>query len=237
MGEIMNAWHVRTPWTALIDLQSGKQEQLTQLLETYSGPLYSYFRALSLSRSDAEDLSQQVMMDFFLVRESHRAIDRARGRFRDYLLTSARNALLDFKKKAKAARRGGGVLPVSLDHLSESGNFEPVSKGSPEDEFEVQWALASWRAAMEMLRDDWPQLAEVIEIFYVGEPTTQVEAAKRIGISVGCFNSRSHLARKQLMDCLGAVLSPTLEDASELPGELKKIRDILGRNREILRQI
>jgi RNA polymerase sigma factor (sigma-70 family) len=221
---------IRTPWTLLLNGSQQKQQQLEKLLSIYHAPVYAFYRAQGLSASDAEDCTQDLLMDFFLVRESHKAAHPAKGRFRNYLFTAARNLLADWKKRGKARRRGGQHKKVSLDALkSEFGYTEPSGKLTPEAEYEIQWAASTWRAALQIFNERHDAtLTQTLELVYFGPARiTQQEAAEKLGISVPAINSRLHTARKLLLQCVKEVVIATLDDPGELKDELAHLRSFL----------
>src|SRR5437868_5052288 len=101
-------WDIKTPWTLLLDSGAEAKENLERLVTIYLDPIYAYYRAQGLNASDAEDLTQSVLLDFFVVRKSHKEAQPAHGRFRNFLLAAARNGFLNWKKHGQTKRRGGG---------------------------------------------------------------------------------------------------------------------------------
>jgi RNA polymerase sigma-70 factor (ECF subfamily) len=170
-------------------------------------------------------------MDFFLVRESHKNADRARGRFRNYLFTAARHALLDWKKFGGSLRRGGGTKKISLDALKGGmAHVEPTGKLSPEQEYDRQWAISTWQVALELFKSRHDaSLVEALELFYFSpERYTQQEAAAKLGISAAAFNSRLYTARRHLFACLKEIVLPTVESEPEMKEELEHLRTLLS---------
>lgn len=224
-------WGVDTPWTLLLKADPRAKVQLERLLQIYQEPVYAYYRAEGLTRPDAEDLTQGLLMDFFLVKGSHKNAEKARGRFRNYLLAAARHALLDWRKRGNALKKGGGKKKLSLDRLKEDRvHWEPDAGTPPDEEFERHWALATWRAAMELFRSRQEEhLVEALDLFYgSGKRYSQQEAAKELGISLAAFNSRLYTARRRLFACIREIVQPTVEQEGELKEELDRLRDRLA---------
>ncbi len=225
-------WGVLTPWTLLMKAGDKNQSDLEKLLQIYQEPVYAYYRAEGLPPQDAEDLTQSLLMDFFLVKGSQKKAEQERGRFRNYLLAAARHALLDWKKKGTAKRRGGKKRQFSLDMMKDARvHWEPEGGTTPNEEYERHWALATWRAAMEIFRTrQEPHLVEALDLFYGNEKNmTQQEAARQLGISVAAFNSRLYTARRRLFSCIREILHPTVEEEGDLDEELDQLREGLSK--------
>ncbi|MCK6472913.1 MAG: sigma-70 family RNA polymerase sigma factor [Planctomycetes bacterium] len=223
-------WGVMTPWTMLVGDQT-QAGQLEHLLTLYLEPVLGYYRAEGLSPADAEDLTQSLLMDFFLVKSSHRNAEPSKGRFRNYLLAAARHALLDWRKHGKTIRRGGNKKRFSLEGLKDGEvGWEPAAGATPEQEFDRRWAMATWRGALELFRSKHDaQLVEALDLFYAhGQRLSQQEAAAQLGISVAAFNSRLYKARQRLFACLREIVQSTVEDPDDLERELAQLRDLLA---------
>ena len=125
---------------------------LAELCGIYWYPLYCYSRSWGLSAEDAEDATQ----DFFrrLLEKGHlETVEQGKGRLRSYLLTGMKRFLVDAWRKGQAERRGGGVLPVSIDgELAEKKySMEPADKRSPDKLFDKSWAYAMLESVLERL--------------------------------------------------------------------------------------
>jgi RNA polymerase sigma-70 factor (ECF subfamily) len=227
-------WDMKTPWTLLLYSGPEHRSSLEQLLQIYQRPVYAYYRAHGVSSADAEDRTQELLMDFFLIRGSHKKANPARGLFRNYLFTAARNALLDWQKSKNAARRGGDKKIFSLNQADQAQwQCEPTSKLAPEEEYERQWAVTTWSTAFDLFKSRHDSDAvNALEVFYFASTKlSQREAAAKFGITVAAFNSRLHNARRQLFECLTEVVSATVENPADVKGELDCLRQLLEKHR------
>jgi RNA polymerase sigma-70 factor (ECF subfamily) len=225
-------WNVKTPWTVLLQADAAHAANLERLLSIYREPVYAYYRAQQLSESDAEDLTQQLLMDFFLVRGSHKKAQAARGRFRFFLLSSARHALLDWKKHKRSLKRGGKAAHVSLEQVksTKAAGAEHNDPADPDALFDRHWALATWRAGFESFKtQSSAQLVEAFELFYAAQQGNSQElAAKKLGISTAAFNSRLFTARQKFFECIKDIVQTTLEDKGEMKEELDYLFRLLS---------
>lgn len=139
---------------------SASAEALNQLCATYWFPIYAEIRRRGVSPTDAEDLAQ----DYFatLLRRSFLAhVSAERGRFRAFLLASLRNFLTDHWDARRAAKRGGGVVPIELDALAAERRLalEPSTDETPDKAFDRRWAAALLDRALRRL--EWEQAARL----------------------------------------------------------------------------
>jgi hypothetical protein len=88
-------------------------------------------------------------------------LSRARpewGRFRTFLLTSLRNFVSNEWQRERAAKRGSGVAPLSLEFENAGERFsrEPADPGlTPQQAFDRSYALDMISHAVESLRNDY----------------------------------------------------------------------------------
>ena len=147
-SQVPPTFFATTQWTLVIDAARGGEETsatdaLGTLFQTYWQPLYRFARRKGKSKEDAEDLVQGFFSRL-LENSSLRNVDRAKGRFRTFLLTSFNHWIISEWKYATRQKRGGGVAPLSFDWESaETGlKLEPADERSPDRLFDREWALA-----------------------------------------------------------------------------------------------
>ncbi len=74
-----------------------------------------------------KDLTQSFL-DQLLARDALRGLDPRKGKFRSFLLVLLRHSLANEAKRASAAKRGGGRIPVALEtREAERGLFETAA--------------------------------------------------------------------------------------------------------------
>jgi RNA polymerase sigma-70 factor (ECF subfamily) len=136
-----------TAWTVVSRARGGAdpeaREALAVLCAAYWLPLYSFARRLGHASDDALDLTQGYFA--LLIEKGYLADVRLReGRFRAFLLTSFRHCLSKERDRARAVKRGGGRLLISIDvqEAEERYAAEPLDVLDPEALFERQWAPA-----------------------------------------------------------------------------------------------
>src|SRR5947208_6805560 len=87
---------------------------LADLCAAYWYPVYAYVRHRGHDRHRAEDLTQGFFTRM-LERHDLAAADRARGRFRSFLLAACQHYLANQHARDTAQKRGGGAAVLSLD--------------------------------------------------------------------------------------------------------------------------
>src|ERR1700752_2408575 len=103
---------VTTQWSVVLTAARADTPQaqaaLEKLCRSYWYPLYAYARRRGHSAEDAQDLTQAFFARLLECNWVGDA-DRARGRFRTFLLTAMSRFLADQWDKKRAQKRGGGV--------------------------------------------------------------------------------------------------------------------------------
>src|SRR5205814_990544 len=90
------------------------RDALALLCRTYWYPLYAYVRARGHGADEAQDLTQSFFARL-LEKNTLRAADPERGRFRSFLLASLKHFLANEWDRQSAQKRGGGRPVASLD--------------------------------------------------------------------------------------------------------------------------
>jgi RNA polymerase sigma-70 factor (ECF subfamily) len=136
-----------TRWTLVRDAAQGGDAAaaaaLGQLFGTYWQPLYRYARRKGKSKEDAEDLVQGFLAHL-LTADAFHDIDRAKGRFRSFLLASFQHWMINDWKHASRDKRGGGIAPLSFDWESAESGLKPEASDerSPDRIYDREWAVA-----------------------------------------------------------------------------------------------
>ncbi|MBK9373950.1 MAG: RNA polymerase sigma factor SigZ [Holophagales bacterium] len=150
----------------------------------FSGRLRAFIASRVRDPADADDLLQEV---FLRVHRSGGTLDRT-DRLPAWLYQVTRNALTDhYRSRDVRVRHAGG----SLDEAA-----EPVV---PEDEARDERELA---ACLSPMLDQLPAAHREAVALTTFEGLSQVEAAKRLGISISGMKSRTQRGRARIRDLL-----------------------------------
>jgi len=238
----MNARFASTRWSLVADASAGEPEAaraaLDELCEAYWYPLYAFARRSGHGVEEAQDLTQ----GFFtaLLEKGYLAdADRTRGRFRTFLLAAFKHFVAKAHARARALKRGGGVVPLSLDVERGEARYvlEPADEASPERLYERRYALTLLDRAMarvaEAYRTGPPERAERFEALRPclggrGEAPYRV-LANRLGLSETAVKVQVHRMRSRFRHALRAEIADTLGDPAEVDDEIRRLLQALGR--------
>lgn len=230
-----------TRWTLILRARGETPEAraaLGELCEAYYQPVLRFLRR----EGRDEDAARELTQEFFARILARGAFDEAtpeRGKFRSYLLGALKHFLADHRKHEQRLKRGGGVVPESLDASAE-GEQEPLqvadtSAPAPEAFFDREWALAVMARALEVLQKEFTAADkadqfETLKPWLMGESSTmsQADAARRLGLSEGAVKVVIHRLRKRFRDAVRAEISQTLRDPSLVDEELRHLIEALS---------
>ena len=192
-------------------------EALSELCQVYWRPLYAYVRRHGHSPEESADLTQA----FFLHLLEHRGFERAdpsRGRFRAYLVTSARNFLLNARDRGLSLRRGAKAPHESIDAIDAERYLALNAtdlESSPEAVFERQWALRVTERALERLKRDYAERGQE-DTFQELRPflTSDGSPTQSVGWfeSSEAFRAALHRARRRFGEALRVEIRETVDD-------------------------
>ena len=148
-----------TSWGLILrargDVTAEAREAMERLARSYWLPVYTHVRRKTRDAARAEDLTQEFFATF-LEKGWISTVDRARGRFRTFLLVVLDRFLADQHDLERAAKRGGGRRAVPIDvELAERVAADPASGGlDPARAFTRDCALAVIRECLDELRQE-----------------------------------------------------------------------------------
>jgi len=135
-----------THWTYIFDARSeneAKQDAaIGELLKSYWKPVYCYLRCKGYDNEAAKDLTQGFFHEVVLGRSLIQRADRAKARFRTFLLTALDRYATSVHRAETAKQRmpEGGL--VSLEGIDWKSVPEPVHSATPTEVFDYAWASA-----------------------------------------------------------------------------------------------
>jgi RNA polymerase sigma-70 factor (ECF subfamily) len=208
-------------------------QALTRLCETYWYPLYAYARRRGRSEEDARDLTQGFFAEL-LAKRWVEAADPARGRFRAFLLTAFKRYAGHERDRARAAKRGGGKVPLSIDFEDGERRYsrEPAHGETAERIYDRRWALTLLARVLDGLRREMEDegRGEVFDALKPaiggsgGMPAYRV-VAERLGMTEGGVKVAVHRLRTRYRERLRAEIADTVASPEDVDEE---IRDLLA---------
>jgi RNA polymerase sigma-70 factor (ECF subfamily) len=198
--------------------------------------LYSYIRNKGYGPEDAEDLTQGFFARLMQRRDWERA-DRAKGKFRYFLLVAVKNFLVDEHDRAVALKRGGGRIEVSFDATAAEERFklEPVDTLTPEKLYERRWGLTLLEQALNRLKAEY--VVSRKEALFValapflkqsdGVPS-YTEVAARLGLTEAAVKSALHRLRQRYSEWVREEIAHTVSTAAEVEEEIRHLISVMG---------
>jgi RNA polymerase sigma-70 factor (ECF subfamily) len=206
---------------------------MTRLFRTYAGPLYLYARRLGHDAPTAEDLTQDFAAHL-LEHDDLRAVEPSRGRFRSFLLTAFKHFLLDERDRARAVKRGGGKLLVSLDTRAMEDRWEPADPSTPEQLYDQAWAMALLTRVLKRQQREQEQAGrgarfERLQEYLTGEGDgSYAQLALELSTTEGAIKVAVHRLRRRYRDLLREEVASTVGDDGDIDDELRALLDSLG---------
>jgi RNA polymerase sigma-70 factor (ECF subfamily) len=204
---------------------------LEALCRTYWFPLYAYVRRRGHPKPDAEDLTQAFFARL-LEKDAFSGLDRERGKFRAFLLAALKHFLANEWDKSQRLKRGGGVLPLSLDWQDADQRYqiEPADELSPDKLYDRAWAVTLLERVVARLRDEnaGNGKADLFErlkpCLTVGKGAVRyAEVAASLGLGEGAVRVAVHRLRHRYRTLLREELAQTLSDPAQLDEELRAL--------------
>jgi RNA polymerase sigma-70 factor (ECF subfamily) len=212
------------------------RDALEKLCQTYWHPLYAYVRRRGYSPADAEDLTQ-AFFAWLLERKWLGRADQHRGRFRSFLLTSLNNFLANEWDKARAQKRGGGlVVPLPRDEAEARCAWELADHFTPEQSFEWRWALTLLdrvmsRLGAEFAHEGKTELFAALKPCLLGDRSAQPYAilASTLGVTEGSVKVAVYRLRQRYRRLLRDEIARTVAAPEEVEEELRYLFAVLAR--------
>jgi RNA polymerase sigma-70 factor (ECF subfamily) len=181
----------------------GHAEAWDQLFSTYYPIAGKFIYQLSplLSHEDVEEICQEVFLSVIRNIESF----HGKSAFQTWLYRIAANKTRDFIEKQRAAKRGGGEQPLSLDAENpESGlKIDPPSHlAGPDNALMAAEQMQLLYRALEHLGDP---CKEIIELKYFGDLSYD-EIGRELQLNPKTVSSRL----SKCLDKLEIIVRPTM---------------------------
>lgn len=234
-----SGWIGHTHWSAVLAAGHTASPRATlameELCRTYWYPLYAYVRRRGHAVEEARDLTQEF---FARLIEKHwlAEADPAKGRFRNFLLTALNHFLANEWRNARAAKRGGGQSPISLDDTAEARYAdEPACDLTPEKIYERRWALSLFDRALARLREqyaaaDKTRLYGCLKEFLSSEPGEgdYARVGAQLQMSSGAVAAAVHRLRQHYRGLVREEIAHTVNSPDEVEDEMRSLLTALG---------
>lgn len=228
-----------THWSVVLNAGGEDSSQalvaIEKLARAYWYPLYAYVRRKGHDAHTAEDLTQEFFARV-ISRSFFARADRAKGRFRSWLLGAMNHFLAHEWEKARTQKRGGGTKLIPLDEAQTNERYKRhlAVETAPEKVFDQQWALTLLERAATRLRatyiaDGRPEVYDCLKVFVSGggAPPSYGEAAVQLGLSESAVKSAIHRLRQRFHELVREEVAQTVCTATDLDDELRYLLTVI----------
>lgn len=224
-----------THWTLVLDAADtqgeGAAEALEKLCESYWYPLYAYVRRFGNGPEEARDLTQGFF-EHLLEKKSYKVVDRNRGKFRTFLLTSLKNYLAKEHQKATRQKRGGTATHYSLDFQDAEGRYvaEQGHEATPEKLYEQEWTKALLGRVLEHLHAEYVSNGQEERFDALSARLVQPEGhesysdlAERLGLSLAVIKTSMHRLRTRFRELYREEIASLVGSPDEVDDEIRHL--------------
>jgi RNA polymerase sigma factor (sigma-70 family) len=214
-----------TQWSVVTTAQGAptphSREALERLFESYWYPVYAFIRSRTSHADQAEDLTQ----GFFASLLDRHSLDSVRpeyGRFRAFLLASAKHYLSVERARSRTSKRGGGRVALPLDFYSADQRYrlEASPDENPDVQYECQWARTVFDSAAERLRREFAAAGKAVHFeayrahLIAGDETGSYrESALALEMTENAVKVAVHRARRRFAALLREQIGQTVSSA------------------------
>jgi RNA polymerase sigma-70 factor (ECF subfamily) len=204
---------------------------LAELFAAYWYPLYAFVRRRGSDPQAAEDLVQGFFAAL-LESDGLATVDRAKGRFRSFLVAGCAHFLANSHDHGRALKRGGGRVIVPIDSLEAEDRYqrEPAHELTAERLFERRWATTLLdhvlnRLASEMHSAGKRRQFEVLRPALLGgfEKVSYARTAAELGCSEGAARAAAHRLRARYRAILREEVARTLDAPASVEDEIRDL--------------
>jgi RNA polymerase sigma factor (sigma-70 family) len=212
------------------------KEALATLCGLYWYPIYLFVRRRGYGADEALDLTQGFFTRL-LEKNDLAFADRARGRFRSWLLGCLKHFLANEWDRANAQKRGGGRSVLSIDAEDAEGRYsrEPSHDLTPERIYDRRWALTMLDQTLGTLRDECKQngktkLFDALKPALAGQGRDEgySQIGEQLGMTEGAVKVAAHRLRARYRDILRIRISETVDTEQAVDEEIKDLFNALG---------
>jgi len=237
---LSNAWFVTTHWSVVLSAREKQSPAsgaaLETLCRTYWYPLYAYVRRQGHSPHDAQDLTQEFFARL-LQKDYLQAAGRDKGRFRTFLIVALKRFLANEWDRARAQKRGGGQVLLSLDTETAEARYqtEPAADLSADRIFERRWALTLLDRAMTRLRDEFGAAGKAQDFEKLKPCLTAdrgeiayTEIARALGVNEPAARVAVHRLRKRFREVFREEIAHTVANPADIDDEVRYLVSVLA---------
>lgn len=239
-GAAYQPFFATTHWSVVLTAVNHETAEvavaLEQLCRAYWYPLYVFVRRRGHNPEDAQDLTQEFFA-LLLRKEYLRLADRARGRFRTFLLHALEHFLINEWKHARRLKRGGGAAILSLDFECGEQRYahESTAVLTPAQAYDKRWAATLLDQVLDSLRQEYAlagnaRIFEALAELLWGKDATEsyAQVAGRFGMTEGAVRGAMHRLRSRYRERLRGEVARTVAQHGEVDEELRYLISVVS---------
>jgi RNA polymerase sigma-70 factor (ECF subfamily) len=154
MGGTQEAF-LTTHWSLIEDVKTGSEKDealIGSLLQRYWKPVYCYLRHKGRDNEQAKDLTQDFFHEVVLNRDLVGRADKAKGRFRSFLLYALNQYLINRDRDDNVQKRIPRKKMTSLDMDEAPEIPDSFSTATAEDSFHYAWLSTLLECVVEKVK-------------------------------------------------------------------------------------
>jgi RNA polymerase sigma-70 factor (ECF subfamily) len=232
-GPIGGGEFATTQWSLVLaagaEANSKSDQALEKLCRTYWPPLYAYVRRRVSDLHEAQDLTQ-AFFERLLEKKFLAQVDPQRGRFRSFLITAFQHFLSKEWDKARAQKRGGAMIKLSLDFASQnSGGGHFTTELTAERLYDRQWAITLLNRVMTRLQREMErggkgrQFQTLKELISGSGDSSYAAAAGELEISESAARMAASRMRGRYRELLRDEIAQTVATPEEIDDEVRHL--------------
>lgn len=233
-------WFTTTHWSVVLNAQDPASPEAKDALEklcgTYWYPLYVFVRRQGYDDATAKDLTQGFFAK--LLEKNYLADVRPENwKFRTFLLVALKHFISDEWDKARALKRGGDRIIVSLDETTGEDRYrhEPVDLMDAEKLFDRRWVMTLLERARARLEEEYrladkAVLYERLQIFDSGDHDipSYAEVAPELGLSESGLRTAVHRMRQRHRELVREEVAQTVNSPAEVDEEIRHLLRVIS---------
>lgn len=212
------------------------QSALEEFCARYRDPLLEFVCFQGTPPTESEDAVQDFLAH--IARDSVlRNADRAQGRFRSFLLGALKRFLARRRQREHAAKRGGGLPPLSLDQLDSEFEIQALVSETDSAFFDRTWAITMLDEALGEVEKEYAERGRTVAFNVLSKflPGSQVpppyeNAAAEAGMSLAQFKTEVHRIRTRLRESLRERIALSVSAPHEIDDEMAYLSRVLAGN-------
>jgi len=234
-----------TQWSLIANIKAGQDKDkllIGFLLQEYWKPVYCYLRRVGYDNEQAKDLTQAFFHEVVLNKDLVGRADKAKGRFRSFLLHALKQYATKQNLKERARKRIPKEKMVSLDVVEPPALPHSMVQASVEESFNYAWVSALMERVLSCVRAEcveqgmkthWTLFYErvVRPVLNDQTPPSVAHLCQAHGIENTQTGSNMIVTvKRRFRAALMLTVRRTLLDGDQAPDEIEELLHFFGKS-------